>query len=107
MRSSLTFTLAIAILTALATVKITKFLKSFPPQIPTHVIETYTNWKLKHGLLTVSPSENNFRLRIFYQNYMKVQEVNKSNQKWKAGLNKFSAMTEEEFRAKYLGFKSK
>lgn len=59
---------------------------------------------MKFGRLTASPSENNFRLNTFYKNYMKIVQVNNADLKWKAGLNKFSDMTEEEFRAKYLGF---
>lgn len=71
--------------------------------IPPHVIEAFNTWKLTYGNLYQSPSENNYRLQIFYKNYREVEEINSQNLSWKAGINEFTGMSDEEFATKYLG----
>lgn len=73
--------------------------------IPPHVHELYSAWKMKHGLLRSTPSEQNFRLGVFYETYRGVQELRKRHPEAKFNLNKFSDMTMDEFKKGYLSYK--
>jgi hypothetical protein len=78
------------------------------------IYETFARWKLQHGRLYASPSENDFRLNVFSQ---EIAFVQKSNVQYEAKMaaqgeklsgpmfemNKFGDLTKEEFRAKYTG----
>lgn len=72
--------------------------------IPPHIQSIYSTWKLKHGLLRSTPSENNFRLGVFYETYRGIQELRAKYPETKFNLNKFSDMTMKEFKNSYLGF---
>lgn len=73
--------------------------------IPAHVHELYSTWKLKHGLLRSTPSEDNYRLGVFYETYRGVEELKKKHPETRFNMNKFSDMTLEEFKKSYLGYK--
>jgi C1A family cysteine protease len=101
MKISSTLIVAIATLTALSCLQMFSQASS-DLTIPAHVIEAYSSWQTKYGKKSTLPNEHKFRLANFYKNFLKVVEVNQSNTKWRAGLNKFSDLTSEEFKAKYL-----
>jgi cathepsin L len=81
---------------------------SMKPQntIPEHVQVAFRQWSMRHNKgLYASPEENNFRLRAFYKNYLRVNELNSQNTGAKFTLNKFADMTFEEFEIKMTGFR--
>lgn len=97
-------TLTIALIAAAASIllysaTIIKTVDTIPP----HVIGAFNEWKKVYGNLYQSPSENNYRLKIFYKNFKEVEEINSKNLGWKAGINQFTGMSDEEFSTKYLG----
>lgn len=100
MKSNIQITIAAALLSVLLYNSLDF---SAQKNIPPHVIEAYSNWKREHMSFYSSPSEDNYRLQIFYETYQEVEDVNSQNLEWQAGLNQFSAMSYEEFSTKYLG----
>jgi C1A family cysteine protease len=73
--------------------------------VPFEVKQAFASWKLEHGRLYSSPSEQNYRLQVFHQNFKEVQSVNSQNLSYKFALNKFSDMTQEEKETKFLGYR--
>ena len=73
--------------------------------IPIHVHAKFNDWSMKHGKSYGNPVEKTYRLGVFYQNYLNVVENNAQNAGYTFGLNKFSDLTKDEFKAKYLGYK--
>jgi hypothetical protein len=73
--------------------------------IPAYVHAKFNDWSKKHGKVYASPVEKYFRMGVFYKNYLRVAMTNSKNGSFTFGLNKFSDMTEKEFKAKYLGFR--
>jgi hypothetical protein len=67
-------------------------------QIPAEVIVAYSKWKSQHGRLYASPSEDNYRLKVFSESYQMVKETNSQNGSYQLGLNKFAATSWEEFK---------
>jgi len=67
--------------------------------------EAFVAWMKEHNMKFATPVEFNYRLNIFAQTYARVQKVNSQQNDYKLGLNKFSHMTYEEFKAKYTGLK--
>jgi len=66
---------------------------------------TYVQWKNTQNKAYSSPKEEQFRKLNFYRNHRNIQTVNTdATLTYKAGLNQFSDLTEEEFVAKYTGF---
>lgn len=64
--------------------------------------DEYLQWKAKFGV-TFSSHEDNYRRLIFLENLDIIEKHNQdSTQTYKMGLNQFSALTDEEFRATYL-----
>jgi len=52
-----------------------------------------------------TPSEKEYRFKIFTQNLEEVIRTNKANLSYKFGINRFSDLSKEEFKAKYLGYR--
>ena len=73
---------------------------------PVQVIKKFADWKKTHNKVYGTPKEHVFRLGAFYKNYLQIVSSNEINTSFKLGLNKFSDMTPEEFRAKYLGLQN-
>lgn len=65
----------------------------------------YEEWLLKHGKLYNGLGEKDKRFEIFSDNLRFIDERNAENRTYKLGLNRFADLTNEEFRAKYLGAK--
>lgn len=65
--------------------------------------DVFASWMKEHKITFGTPVEFNYRLNVFAQNYAKINQVNSQQSDYKLGLNQFSHMTIEEFRAKYTG----
>ena len=70
--------------------------------IPQEVVLAFDQWKLSQKRLYSTPQEQIHRLRVFYDNYKLVEEVNSKKLGYRFGLNAFSDLSDEEFAAKYL-----
>jgi len=70
-----------------------------------NVKETFSAWMKQYKVTFATPKEFNYRLGVFAQTLAKINEVNSQQNDYKLGLNKFSHMTYEEFKAKYTGLK--
>ena len=57
---------------------------------------TFEQWSSDHGL-SYSATEHGFRENIYYKNIMKIAKHNTHNHPYRFGLNKFTAMTRNEF----------
>lgn len=100
-KSNIAFTI-LAIILALGVMQMmSKHDRTIEP--PLHVIKKFNDWRITHNKIYNTPKELVFRLAIFYKNYLMVKSSNEINQSYKLGLNKFSDMTQKEFKAKYLG----
>ena len=71
--------------------------------IPAPVQEAFQQWKAKHGKVYANPSEHNFRLKVFFQNFLRVKAESLTAVNYKVALNFFSDLTKEEFLTKYTG----
>jgi len=72
-------------------------------KVNTPVKEAFTAWMKEYKMTFATPKEFNYRLAVFGQTLAKITEVNSQQNDYKLGLNKFSHMTYEEFKAKYTG----
>lgn len=70
--------------------------------LPKGTINAFNKWKNATNKIYSSPEEEHFRLTVFAKTYEQVKATNAKNLSWKAGLNEFSDMTDEELSAKYL-----
>jgi C1A family cysteine protease len=66
---------------------------------------TFVQWKNTQNKAYSSPKEEQYRKLNFYRNLRDIEAVNTdASLTYKAGLNQFSDLTEEEFVIKYTGF---
>lgn len=65
--------------------------------------EAFQNWSLQNKRLYATPSELNYRLSVFAENYAEIEKL-KSKVSHEVGLTIFADLTKEEFATKYLGF---
>lgn len=100
MNKSIAFTTILAVI--VATVFFCSDLNRSTPEVPKEVILAFNEWKMSSKRLYASPEEQNHRLRVFYENYKKVESVNSQNLSYKFKLNDFADLSHEEFSAKYL-----
>lgn len=63
----------------------------------------YEYWLQKHGKAYNGLGEKERRFEIFKDNLRFIDEHNAENRTYKVGLNRFADLTNEEYRAKYLG----
>ena len=71
-------------------------------------VETaFTKWMMEHGKAYGNESDRSYRLSVFAKTMAKIQDHNNNNLEatYEMGLNKFSDLTPEEFKAQYLGSK--
>ena len=71
-------------------------------KVPVEVLTAFTQWSAQHSRLYSSPEERKFRLMNFWKNYQEIESVNSQNLSYTFGLNHFSDMSNEEFKAKML-----
>mgnify|MGYP000947881138 CR=1 FL=1 len=75
-----------------------------PDATPSSIKTIYNQWKAQYNI-KVGASEDDYRLKVFTQNY---ELINKHNSnpaaKYKLGLNSFAHLTNTEFSAVHLGY---
>ncbi|XP_028772580.1 cysteine proteinase RD21A-like [Neltuma alba] len=69
------------------------------------VMAIYEHWLVEHGKVYNALGEKEKRFEIFKDNLRFIDEHNAENRTYKVGLNRFADLTNEEYRAKYLGTK--
>lgn len=69
----------------------------------TQVRRLYETWLAKHGKAYNDLGEKAKRFDIFKDNLKFIVEHNSVNRTYKVGLNRFADMTNEEYKAMYLG----
>ncbi|KAF8406281.1 hypothetical protein HHK36_008366 [Tetracentron sinense] len=69
------------------------------------VMGVYESWLAKHGKAYNALGEKDRRFEIFKDNFRFIDEHNAENRTYKLGLNRFADLTNEEYRAIYLGTK--
>ncbi|XVF59365.1 hypothetical protein PTKIN_Ptkin07bG0269900 [Pterospermum kingtungense] len=70
------------------------------------VMSLYKSWLVKHGKAYNGVGEEEKRFEIFKDNLRFIDEHNSKNTTYKLGLNKFADLTNQEYRAKFLGTRS-
>ena len=70
-------------------------------QVPAEIRVQFLQWKLANKKLYGSPSEDNYRLSVFYKNVLRINAHNNQGTKYTMAVNKFADLTSEEFKAKY------
>lgn len=70
------------------------------------IMAMYEEWLVKHQKVYNGLGEKDKRFQVFKDNLGYITEHNSQNNTYKLGLNKFADMTNEEYRAMYLGTKS-
>lgn len=84
-------------------------------KVPARVVEKYAQWKQTHRKLYASPSESDFRLRVFEEKLTMVEEANAQYDAFLSRnnepaldtpmfeLKRYSDLTTEEFKKRYTG----
>ncbi|RDX81117.1 Cysteine proteinase RD21A, partial [Mucuna pruriens] len=67
------------------------------------VMSLYEQWLVKHGKAYNALGEKDKRFDIFKDNLRFIDDHNADNRTYKLGLNRFADLTNEEYRARYLG----
>jgi len=67
------------------------------------VMDMYEKWLVKHRKVYNGLGEKDKRFEVFKENLGFIQEHNAQNNTYTLGLNKFADITNEEYRAMYLG----
>ncbi|OAY33730.1 cysteine proteinase COT44 [Manihot esculenta] len=70
------------------------------------IINMYNWWLSKHGKTYNKLGEREERFEIFKDNLRFIDEHNSKNRSYKVGLTRFADLTNEEYRAMFLGTKS-
>jgi len=72
--------------------------------IPLEVTEAFNTWTTKYRKTYSSPADKNFRLQVFYKNYLSIKAHNSNYKKtYTQGLNQFADITPQEFASKLSG----
>lgn len=71
--------------------------------VPGPVQGLFAKWSMTHGKVYNSPNEHNYRLKVFFKNYLRLKAESLSAVNYTVGLNMFSDLTKEEFLTKYTG----
>ncbi|KAK9224343.1 hypothetical protein WN943_009376 [Citrus x changshan-huyou] len=70
------------------------------------VVEMHEKWMAQHGRSYKDELEKEMRFKIFKENLEYIEKANKEgNRTYKLGTNRFSDLTNDEFRALYTGYK--
>lgn len=67
------------------------------------VMTMYEEWLVKHGKVYNALGEKDKRFEIFKDNLKFIDEQNSQNRTYKLGLTRFADLTNDEYRAKFLG----
>lgn len=106
----MTFNLKLALIIFLGTAAsafiATRLISAQPrTSVDLQTMSVFTAWAKSHSKVYSSPEEQSYRLSIFLKNLAEVEAHNKLESSYKLGLNHFSDISREEFRAKYLTLK--
>lgn len=72
------------------------------------IMAAYESWLVKHGKSYNALGEKEQRFQIFKDNFQYIEEQNAvEDRSFKLGLNRFADLTNEEYRSKYTGMKTK
>lgn len=72
------------------------------------IMAAFETWLAKHGKSYNALGETEQRFQIFKDNFLYIDEQNaKKDRSFKLGLNRFADLTNEEYRSKYTGIKTK
>ncbi|XP_021617740.2 cysteine proteinase RD21A [Manihot esculenta] len=74
-----------------------------PERSDAQIQRMYEMWLMKHGKAYNALGEKEKRFEIFKDNLRFIDEHNSVNRTYKVGLNQFADLTNEEYRAKFLG----
>ena len=66
-------------------------------------VTAFETYNTKFGKTYKCPAEKLYRLAVFIKNLRQIKEENQMNSSYTLGLNRFSTMTAEEFKIKFLG----
>jgi KDEL-tailed cysteine endopeptidase len=78
-----------------------------PTPTPSAIKNVYNQWKAQYNI-KVGAAEDDYRLRVFTQNYELINSHNKiQGASYKLGLNPYAHLTNVEFSATHLGFTKK
>ncbi|KAI7992596.1 Senescence-specific cysteine protease SAG12 [Camellia lanceoleosa] len=70
------------------------------------MIEMHEQWMTRHGRVYKDTEEKNARFQVFKDNVQYINAFNEGvDRGYKLGLNQFSDLTNEEFRASHTGYK--
>ncbi|GAB2240605.1 hypothetical protein Droror1_Dr00021123 [Drosera rotundifolia] len=67
--------------------------------------ERHEQWMTEYGRVYKSDAEKETRFQVFKDNVERIEAMNKLNRGFTLGLNAFTDMTSEEFRATHNGYK--
>ncbi|XP_021912317.1 cysteine protease XCP1-like [Carica papaya] len=70
------------------------------------LIELFESWISKHGKIYESIEEKLHRFEIFKDNLKHIDETNKKISSYWLALNEFADLSHDEFKDRYLGFKT-
>lgn len=70
--------------------------------VDVQTLSAMKEWMVTHKKVYSTPQEESFRAKVFAKNLQEIKLVNTGNTDYQFGLNQFSDLTKEEFRAKYL-----
>ncbi|KAK4773015.1 hypothetical protein SAY87_028034 [Trapa incisa] len=73
------------------------------PRTDRELESLYESWLARHGKAYNGLGEKALRFEIFKDNLRFIDEHNSMNRSYKLGLNKFADLTNEEYRAMFLG----
>ena len=82
--------------------------------VPLQVAQAYSRWLQEHGRLYATPTERDYRLTVFYDQWIFVEQSNKEYEQFAAAagqtltgpmfaINGMSDLTTEEFKVRYAG----
>ncbi|KAF2294668.1 hypothetical protein P3X46_013848 [Hevea brasiliensis] len=74
-----------------------------PERTDAQIRRMYEMWLMKHGKAYNALGEKEKRFEIFKDNLRFIDEHNSVNRTYKVGLNQFADLTNEEYRARFLG----
>lgn len=66
-------------------------------------VNSFIAYNNKFGKTYKCPAEKIYRMAVFIKNLREIKKENEQNSTYRMGLNKFSTMTPEEFKIKFLG----
>nr|KYP48321.1 Cysteine proteinase RD21a [Cajanus cajan] len=69
------------------------------------VMSLYEQWVMKHGKAYNALGEKEKRFQVFKDNLRFIDLHNSANRTYRLGLNRFADLTNQEYRARYLGVK--